>query len=232
MTEREVLKQALDALEAWETGCGTTEYLALVEKAVTAIKEALAQPEQEPVAYTGNGTAGRETDVKPTGFFFQADKIGTYTSDNPEHQKLDLSLCDAKRVQLPIKEALAQPEQEPVVWMYQDKSTHEVRFQKHMRDFVDHGATYETPLYTTPPQLEREPVAWMTHSNDLLPMFHKTRASALNWETQPSPLYTTPPQRTWVGLTDEDKAELDAKYGDDTLAHLDAIEAKLKDKNT
>jgi len=43
-------------------------------------------------------------------------------------------------------------EQEPVVWMYQDKSTHEVRFQKHMRDFVDHGATYETPLYTTPPQ--------------------------------------------------------------------------------
>ncbi len=190
MTEREVLKQALDALEAWETGCGTTEYLALVEKAVTAIKEALAQPEQEPVAYTGNGTAGRETDVKPTGFFFQADKIGTYTSDNPEHQKLDLSLCDAKRVQLPIKEALAQPEQEPVVWMYQDKSTHEVRFQKHMRDFVDHGATYETPLYTTPPQ------------------------------------------RTWVGLTDEDKAELDAKYGDDTLAHLDAIEAKLKEKNT
>lgn len=46
----------------------------------------------------------------------------------------------------------AQPEQEPVVWMYQDKSTHEVRFQKHMRDFVDHGATYETPLYTTPSQ--------------------------------------------------------------------------------
>ncbi len=42
----------------------------------------------------------------------------------------------------------------------------------------------------------------------------------------------TPPQRTWVGLTDEDKAELDAKYGDDTLAHLDAIEAKLKEKNT
>jgi hypothetical protein len=43
-------------------------------------------------------------------------------------------------------------QQEPVVWMYQDKSTHEVRFQKHMRGFVDHGATYETPLYATPPQ--------------------------------------------------------------------------------
>jgi hypothetical protein len=45
---------------------------------------------------------------------------------------------------------------EPVVWMYQDKSTHAVSFQKHMRGFVDHGATYETPLYTTPPK--REPL--------------------------------------------------------------------------
>ena len=49
-----------------------------------------------------------------------------------------------------IKEALAQPEQEPVVWMYQNKSTHEVRFQKHMRDFVDHSKTSEVPLYSEP----------------------------------------------------------------------------------
>ena len=43
------------------------------------------------------------------------------------------------------------------------------------------------------------------------------------------PLYTAP--RQWQGLTDEEKADLDAKYGDDTLAHLDAIEAKLREKN-
>jgi hypothetical protein len=43
------------------------------------------------------------------------------------------------------------------------------------------------------------------------------------------PLYTAP--RQWVGLTDEDKAALDEQYGNDTLAHLDAIEAKLKEKN-
>jgi hypothetical protein len=53
-----------------------------------------------------------------------------------------------------LRARLAQPEPEPVVWMYQDKSTHEVRFQKHMRPYVDHGATYEVPLYTTPPQRE------------------------------------------------------------------------------
>ena len=39
-------------------------------------------------------------------------------------------------------------------------------------------------------------------------------------------------ERQWQGLTDEEKAELDAEYGDDTLAHLDAIEAKLREKNT
>ena len=49
-----------------------------------------------------------------------------------------------------IKEALAQPEQEPVVWMYVNKSSHEVRFQKHMRDFVDHGAFSEVPLFSEP----------------------------------------------------------------------------------
>ena len=37
--------------------------------------------------------------------------------------------------------------------------------------------------------------------------------------------------RAWQGLTDEEKAELDAEYGDDTLAHLDAIETKLREKN-
>jgi hypothetical protein len=46
-----------------------------------------------------------------------------------------------------------------------------------------------------------------------------------------TPLYTSPQSKPWVGLTDEEKAELDAEHGDDTLAHLDAIEAKLKEKN-
>ena len=36
-----------------------------------------AQPEQEPVTYSGNGTAGREADARPTGFFFQMPKRTT-----------------------------------------------------------------------------------------------------------------------------------------------------------
>jgi hypothetical protein len=48
-------------------------------------------------------------------------------------------------------QSIEQAEQaQPVVWMYQDKSTHEVRFQKHMSEFVDHSKTSEVPLYGEP----------------------------------------------------------------------------------
>ena len=77
---------------------------------------------------------------------------------------------------------------------------------------------------------EREPVCWTVadgwvYANDTSQV---GTSKEVNWE----PLYTAPQKREWVGLTDEEKAELDAEYGDDTLAHLDAIEAKLKEKNT
>jgi hypothetical protein len=54
-------------------------------------------------------------------------------------------------------------------------------------------------------------------------------------------LYTTSPQRTWVGLTDEDKETLILKHAppihpdhqDDSMDELiEAVEAKLKELNT
>ena len=51
-------------------------------------------------------------------------------------------------------------------------------------------------------------------------------------------LYTTPPQRTWVGLTDEEilvKCESVPDYdigNHDLIQFAQAIEAKLKEKNT
>ena len=87
---------------------------------------------------------------------------------------------------------------------------------------------------------QQEPVAWMFQHGETGRTLC-VDAQQVKWgfeERHPSyqkiaPLYTSPPaQRTWVGLTDEEKSELDAEYGDDTLAHLDAIEAKLKEKNT
>ena len=47
------------------------------------------------------------------------------------------------------------------------------------------------------------------------------------------PLYTTPPQRPWVGLTNEERSGIE-DYCEMIIgkAAFDAIEAKLKEKNT
>ena len=83
-----------------------------------------------------------------------------------------------------IKEALAQPKQEPVAFICEF--------------YADEGH----------PFVSFEPV---THGTN-------------------TPLYTTPPQRTWVGLTAKEKHEF--RYSHMTTADLiDAIEAKLKEKN-
>ena len=104
--------------------------------------EALAQAEQEPVAW-------KLVPIKPTDEMLKAmDECSTEGYDERLYAGHAASIYMAAVDAAPAQSA----QQKPVVWMYQDKSTHEVRFQKHMRGFVDHGATYETPLYTTPPQ--------------------------------------------------------------------------------
>ena len=48
-------------------------------------------------------------------------------------------------------------------------------------------------------------------------------------------LFTAPPQRTWAGLTDKEAMQICVDCGcmsEDWLTLLDAIEAKLKEKNT
>ena len=71
-------------------------------------------------------------------------------------------------------------------------------------------------------QPEQEPVAWM---NDM-----GTHID-LNVSGRGTPLYTHPLQRTWVGLTNEEKHAI--RYSHMTSAEfIEFIEAKLKDKNT
>ena len=82
-------------------------------------------------------------------------------------------------------------------------------------------------------QPEQEPVAWQFVKGS---SFRKRRPDDfddLAYDGFPywKPLYTTPPQRTWVGLTDEEKHEI--RYSHMTSAEfIEFIEAKLKDKNT
>jgi hypothetical protein len=85
----------------------------------------------------------------------------------------------------------------------------------------------------------QEPVAWYDSESGVTD-FHsfkpvrKPNSPTAEW----LPLYTTPPaaQRTWVGLTDEERMDILLNLNwDKKLSHMDtalAIEAKLKEKNT
>jgi hypothetical protein len=55
-TKDEALKLALEALEESETNNDTMEFWDRKTKAITAIKQALTAPVQEPVAFLANGT--------------------------------------------------------------------------------------------------------------------------------------------------------------------------------
>ena len=88
--------------------------------------------------------------------------------------------------------------------------------------------------YMEPAQQQQEPVAYASDvefddETEIIPAEQKGKLGTAGLRI---PLYIEPlASKPWVGLTDEEKAELDAEHGDDMLAHLDAIEAKLKEKN-
>ena len=74
--------------------------------------------------------------------------------------------------------------------------------------------------------LDYEPVAFASHG-------------VVNWiadkQFQHEALLYSAPQRTWVGLTPEDTFEIGERLGLSDIAWVDlmqAIEAKLKEKNT
>jgi hypothetical protein len=137
-----------------------------------------------------------------------------------------------KRLEKRIEELMAQPAQEPVAWLepeWGEKICPEVGYEVTMTD--DHPKDLGwTPLYAHPPQ--GEIVAYLVLFEGAGKLLEFKKGNYIHGaKVEHVPLYTTPSQRTWVGLTNEDKQELDEKYGDDYLAHLDAVEAKLKEKN-
>ena len=93
---------------------------------------------------------------------------------------------------------------------------------------------------------QREPVAWLRKS-DLVELracnYMRLGADspsiwAPNAPDEPSPdmelvaVYASPPaQRTWVGLTNEEKLEAVKKFRDTPVALVFDIEAKLKERN-
>ena len=160
-----------------------------------------------------------------------------YITDNENH----LYLMMYNNVIEKCKEALAQPEQEPVA---------------KYSDIVSDGGLDPRNKFNIPPQrTEQEPVA-IRHSFDGYGYKYTDMGFGGNWigwtkrqYKDSEPLYTHS-QRTWVGLTGEEAMDVTRKEGHELLdfiyeygtgsegveerivAICKAIEAKLKEKNT
>ena len=196
---RQALEMALEALESAEpkytkqradqkTLGGSLDYWKLSQdqrlKAITAIKEALAQPEQEPVMILPDGSAfGVMSFPLPDDHWLYAPN----EYKDGEYEPIDLP--------------------KPIL-------THE------LRDAVVAAVRYAVRGATMRGQeTDFDPDALVQNAVYAL-----------------CGPYTTPPQRTWVGLTDEEKQEwIDAMPYDPQPRHcmilVNIIEAKLKDKN-
>jgi hypothetical protein len=90
------------------------------------------------------------------------------------------------------------------------------------------------PNYTQP--IEQEPVAYLCENAVGHKYFRWKKPQSV---FKPIPVYTASPQREWVGLTDEEIADVYGDYMDsldnweeeDEWGYERALEAKLKEKN-
>ena len=143
-----------------------------------------------------------------------------------------------------IKEALAQPEQEPVAWLESDPSTKNWPLRDLFTGSWNNAYSSHwhvgskkpdaplgnrlTPLYTTPPQS----FTYEQVKAHIQAALLSSSMPQLQTFTGENPF---PPQRQWVGLTEEEKESF---WRADQMTHKEweelfaAIEAKLREKNT
>jgi hypothetical protein len=115
-----------------------------------------------------------------------------------------------------IKQALEQPVQEPVAWLHPANAT----------CVTTDPTAYARgiPLYTTPPA-QPAPKQEQIESAKQIWREDQQRIAELSAEID----RLTAAQRQWVGLTEQEAAEC---WSTSTVRTWQAIEAKLKEKNT
>ena len=172
------------------------------------------QPEQEPVAW-----------VYPEGLeALKAGKPWTAygTRQEPNNTALYLS---------------PQPDIAPYAWVtFTPYGDEDDVWYENPEGHLPEGWTYK-PLYdTTPPQRkpEQEPVATVRCINGITIGYLEVMqpVGTKLYTTPPQGIYYTPPQRTWVGLTKEERHEIsmaNRPYCADVMA---AHEEELKRRNT
>ena len=203
---KEALKLALEALTYIYTET-TADEDELIDQAITAIKKALAQPDQYAKGY--------------------ADAMNWKTQNHLEH----LPVTQPEQEPVAWKLVPIEPTREMLEAM--DECSIE-GYDEHL--YAGHAASVymaAVDVAPTPPQPKEpeqgEPVAWLDEYGNAFPLVAKQYSVVgKHWK----PLYTTPPQRTWVGLTDDEMHEC---WGDPLtplgMKHARMIEAQLKEKN-
>ena len=121
--ERELLERCLDEFQYHEVP---------VDDLIIEIKELLAQPEQEPVAW----------EKEKKSYLDEIDRLGV--ESNRDEEEIDR-----------LTQLLAQPEQEPVAWIMHNKETG-YRVQAAYRPSALKKGWEAIPLYAGSPKREQE----------------------------------------------------------------------------
>ena len=211
------MRKALElALEALEDRTSLMKW----QIARDAVKEALAQPEQEPVAWKlMPREATREMleamdECSTEGYderLYAGHAASVYMAAwDAQQPQPERYITDAMKVRQAVAQALLDD-------VYAEELEQPEAKQS------------GTISITTP-----APIAYLCENATGHKYFRWKKPSNVY---KPIPLYTTPPQRTWVGLTDEEIADcaekMEASDPTDSFwrEFFRGIEAKLKDKN-
>lgn len=246
MTKDESLKLALEALE-YHTA--QTRPIKQTNEAITAIKEALAQPEQCQcpnckVTLHASDCAVHNEPAYPKGECNCWAQQYNATSDNQLMENVQGDLERIKLVQMGV--GIGKQEQEPEFFTHNVEQPHDWSEwvcpdpKGYLMKCCDCGLVHEAEFGVVryKSETEREDcepvddpnlqaVFRMRRSEQWSPADMAHRAGGLTMEQ--------PAQRIWVGLTDEEVMEcLDQVYGVNVRfgAFAEVIEAKLKEKNT
>ena len=215
MTKDEALKLALEALEKGVDGQTSIE----MDEAITSIKEAIREHAMYEVQ-----RLGQEIEQEPAAMLERDPSIG----------RLRVTYEDAVTE---LDEGIYPLYTKPQRWRDNVAQAYLKGFDDGCKSMSARNG-YTTGRWSGKVENASKPVAWLE------PEWRETICPEVGYEVTMTddhprdlcwiPLYATPPtaQRTWVGLTDEERIALFEEHGHRTGALVGAVEAKLKEKNT
>ena len=205
MTKDEALKLALEVLKSQIVWFSTDTMIGKsmrqkTEKAITALEEALAQTELCKYGQEPKSCTSNPMDCQCAIDVALAQTQEPVCPDCKAKVLYECVACSSNNYPPKTK-------QETVGYWKEHA-------QGMQRDYDSLLADYEKLA-----QPEQEPVAWISPKGHI--HFDPYLDSV--------PLYTHPPQRTWVGLTEDERQEIALEVPIDAVS---ITEAKLKEKNT